>query len=255
MRKIAIARGLTFGTLEAPLMPLSSVGSHPVARGWAVTTGRPMEVVVKRLPPFQLVREVVCNLLADMVGLPVPGAYVLDTRGSDWDGGEHRYVFGTGYEGFSSLLRPARESPAALSSITRWPGFLAAIAFDEWVANEDRTLSNLLFAGQRSFLLIDHGEALPNHMNDDTKLRNRLARHLVASEPSTDRHDLSQRVKAACSDFGSADFAQLRAAAMLGSWNGDPQFSECLRLLQTRLNALPALIEEEFRLGQGQLLA
>ena len=226
-----------------------------MARGWAITTGRPALVVVKRLPRFQLVREVVCSLLAELVGIPVPTPYVLDTQGSEWDEGEPRYVFGTGYEGYSDLLSPARESPVAVQRLLQWPSFLAAVGFDEWIANEDRTLSNLLVAGRRDFLLIDHGEALPNHMGDDTKLRNGLARHLVASESSANRHDLVQSVKAACVHFGAVELAPLETAGMVGSWNGNPEFSACLRLLHRRLSALPALIEEEFRLGQGQLLA
>lgn len=248
-------KALKIGTLEGPMMPVDATASHAVARAWAITTTRPSQVVVKRVPHFQLVREVICNLLAQIVELPVPTPYVLDTRGSDWDDGEHPFAFATDYEGYSSLLGRARQSPSTVQRLAGWPKFHATVAFDEWIANDDRTLSNLLLAGPRNFLLIDHGESLPNHMSDATKFRNGLARHLVASETSTNPHDLARRVKTACAHFGHANFAQLAAASHSGAWDGTPQFAECLRLLEARLNRLPELIEEEFRLGQGQLLA
>ena len=224
-------------------------------RGWAYTTAGIAPVAFKRIPHHQLVREVLCNLLAQMVGLPVPTPCVLDIRESElWDG-EESFVFATSYEGHSDLLQRARLSPTVVSRLVRWPNFLEMIAFDEWIANEDRTLSNLLFAGGREFLLIDHGESLPNYMSKGTKFRNGLARHLIASEPGTTRQSLAQRVKDSCAEFGQLDFRQLETAALLGSWKGNPEFGECVRLLQDRVNELPALIEEEFQVGQAQLLA
>ena len=246
---------MRFGTLEGPIVPLPGRGSQATGRGRANTTAGTELVAFKRIPRHQLVREVLCNLLAQMVGIPVPTPFVLDIRESElWDGAEP-FVFGTRYVGYRDLLQRVRQSPTAVDRLVSWPSFLASVAFDEWIANEDRTLSNLLFAGRREFLLIDHGEALPNRMNEGTKFRNGLARHLIASEPRTPRQSLAQRVKESCAEFGQLDFRQLEIAALLGSWNGNPEFGECLRLLRDRVNELPALIEKEFQVGQAQLLA
>ena len=246
---------IQFGTLEGPLNRLPGPASHVAGRGWARTTAGVVPVVFKRVPHYQLVREVLCNLLAQMVGIPVPMPCVLDIRESElWDGGEP-FVFGTGYARYSNLLQRARHSPEVVNRLVRWPKFLAAIAFDEWIANEDRTPSNLLFVGQREFLLIDHGESLPNYMNKETKFRNGLARHLIASEPRTARQSLANRVKKSCVDFGRLNYQQLEIAPLLGAWKGNPEFEECARLLKDRVNELPALIEKEFHVGQAQLLA
>ena len=150
--------GIGFGTLKSPLLPQSGAGAHMVARGWADTkTGRVL-VVAKRMPRFELVREVVGSLLAQAAGLPTPVPYVLETRGTEWQDNEG-YAFATGYEGHYDLLRTARTSPPVVQGLVRWPHFPCAIAFDEWTANEDRTLSNLLLVGEREYLLIDHGSA------------------------------------------------------------------------------------------------
>ena len=246
---------IQFGTLEGPIVRLPGLGSHMTGRGWARTTGGIVPMAFKHTPHHQLVREVLCNLLAQIVGIPVPTPCVLDIRESELWAGEESFVFGTSYEGYSDLLQRARLSPTVVNRLVRWPNLPAAIAFDEWIANEDRTPSNLLFIGGREFLLIDHGESLPNYMSKGTKFRNGLARHLIASEPGATRQSLAQRVKESCAEFGQLDYRQLETAALLGAWKGDPEFGECMRLLQDRVNELPALIEKEFQVGQAQLLA
>ena len=147
-----------------------------------------------------------CNLLAQAVTLPVPVPYVLDVRQSSWATPNASHVFGTEYGPGRSLMRAARQAPATRSHLLQWPTLLAAIAFDEWIANGDRTASNLLYMGPKDFQLIDHGEALPNRISAKTKLANRLARHLVASEPTAHPQDLSQRVLASCANFGTVNF-------------------------------------------------
>lgn len=131
----------------------------------------------------------------------------------------------------------------------------AAIAFDAWIANEDRTASNLLFAGRRGFLLIDHGDALPNRIREATQVPNGLAKHFVATHSGTSPFELADRIEAAAVSFGQVNFTQLRTAALLGNWEREHLFDPCVDLLTARLNRLPELIEGEFRLGQGQLLA
>lgn len=251
-----MVRNIRIGHLVDPIIPFNN-GSHESARGIANTTAGHTPVVVKRLPHHELVREVLCSLLAQAVDLPVPQPYVLDVRDSSWP--EQRgatHVFGTSYGTGRSWARAARQGPATIANLVAWPKFLAAIAFDEWIANSDRDPGNLLFIGPREFQLIDHGEALPNRLNRaDTKLPNRLARHLAGNHLTANGRKLAQRVLESCANFGTVNFGQIELAALVGAWGGQPEFGEAIRLLKDRLRHLPMLVEEEFRVNQGQLLA
>ena len=80
-------KSIGYGNLEGPFASADAANPRPVVRGWANTGDHVAQVVVKRVAHFELVREVLCNLLAQAVDLPVPTPYVLDTRESDWDGG------------------------------------------------------------------------------------------------------------------------------------------------------------------------
>ena len=246
---------IRYGDLVEPIVPVPN-GSHGAARAMARTTDGFSHVQVKRTSLHELVREVLCSLLAQAVGLPVPVPYVLDARGSSWRTPDASHVFGAGYVAGRSLMRAARQAPATINDLLRWPLLFTAIAFDEWIANGDRTASNLLYMGPREFLLIDHGEALPNSIDrPDTKLGNHLARHLAASDPTAHPQELSQRVLASCANFGTVNFGQIEVAAASPSWGGEGMLRECIRLLGDRIEHLPKLIEEEFRVEQGRLLA
>ena len=262
-----MVENVQYGELMDPLIPVEN-GSHETVLGLAVTTRGNSRVLAKRVPHHELVREVLCNLLAQAVDLPVPMPYVLDIREVEWPMAKSPlrnatprtpvrsdYVFGTLFRQGRNLVRVARQAPGTIDEIVKWAKFLPAIAFDEWIANEDRNASNLLYSGRREFELIDHGEALPNGMGRNTKLANRLARHLVASQSTAHRRDLSQRVLESCSEFGRVNFHQVEVAANARAWGGQPVLEECIRLLEDRLTHLPILIEEEFRVDQGQLLA
>ena len=244
---------IRYGDLLDPLVAVPN-GSHETALARARTSTSISRVLVKRIPLHELVREVLCNLLAQAVGLPVPAPYVLDVRRSSWFTPNARHVFGTDYSPRLSLVRAARQAPATLDYLLQWPSLLATIAFDEWIANSDRTAGNLLYIGPKDFQLIDHGDALPNRIDPTTKLANRLARHLVASSTSVRQQDFARRVLDSCANFGKVDFEQIEEAAMSSSW-GEHMVSECIRLLIDRRTQLPTLIEEEFRVIQGQLLA
>ena len=148
-----------------------------------------------------------------------------------------------------------RQTPTTLTHLLQWPTLLAAIAFDEWIANGDRTASNLLYMGPKDFCLIDHGEALPSGIGPNTKCANRLARHLVASNTAVHPQDLSKRVLDSCANFSTVNFDQIEVAAAAPSWGGEKMMRECIRLLRDRITHLPMLVEEEFRVNQGQLLA
>ena len=129
-----------------------------------------------------------------------------------------------------------------------------AIAFDAWIANEDRTLQNLLFLKKNQFALIDHGEALPDGgTQPDSHCRNLLAKHALQSSPSVNRLDFARRIRSKASRFRDADFSRIVLAALADGWGGNPEFIELCKLLQKRLEHLPELIEAQLETGQSSL--
>ena len=130
-------------------------GSSGVWRCPVIVDDSETTAYVKPIPKYQLVREVVCALVAQAVDLPVASPGVADLDGAEIETSE-RFAFATLPQGLSA--RSMGDDPILRGQLSRWPGLHAAIAFDEWIANPDRTPQNLLFRGTSDFVLIDHGE-------------------------------------------------------------------------------------------------
>ena len=222
-----------------------------LAQGWA--DGVP--IIAKSLPRHELIREVLCNLLAQAVEIPVPECFVVEN--------EHvqpanplikQHWFATQYTGASSFSRVARSNLTQSTDLTKWVHFLPSIGFDTWIGNQDRTMTNLLFEGRNRYSLIDHGEALPQDMRPESRYRNNLAEILIARNKQLSQDNLAEKVKQKIGHFANVDFAQIVIAGLPDGWNGNSEFWNCCQLLRHRAEYLPELIDAVFRTSQGQIL-
>ena len=207
---------------------------------------------VKVIPPYQLVREVVCGLVAQAAELPIvePGVALLDN--ARLEDVESRYAFATlaVHEGANQRIR---DDYVLREQLSRWPDLRKAIAFDSWIANSDRTPANLLFRSPSDFLLIDHGEAIPAGMSADAHVTNRLAQ-LAFFDVSRVEEDLAvQRVQHAAAAFDEVDFEKIAVASLSQGWDGESMLRECCRFLEDRLRYLDDLIVSSFGAGQQSL--
>lgn len=66
------------------------------------------------------------------------------------------------------------------------PGYTDVIGFDEWIANGDRNLGNILWDGQKEFYLIDHGLAM-NEAYFNAFGNKLLSLIVLASNPSSQK--------------------------------------------------------------------
>jgi hypothetical protein len=137
-----------------------------------IESGTSTEAYLKALPQNQLLAEVLCALLGLAAGLPMPPPYLVEDQGgflaSEPDANGYTVFFGSGALEFPSFAHYlAKEIPseetraqAVLTLLATWKHFHAAIAFDEWIANADRHMGNLLYGVADGFTLIDHSHAL-----------------------------------------------------------------------------------------------
>ncbi|MDE0444084.1 MAG: hypothetical protein OXL38_18490 [Gammaproteobacteria bacterium] len=146
-----------------------------------------------------------------------------------------------------------RDDTVLRSQLSRWPSLRAAIAFDEWIANADRTIDNLLFRGASDFVLVDHGEAIPSGMSVDALTVNQLARLVYPEVNRDEEHTAIQQVRQAAWAFDQVDFDQIKVASHARWWGGEQMLGECCRFLEDRRGHLDGLINELFGVGQQTL--
>lgn len=61
-----------------------------------------------------------------------------------------------------------------LNILSDWPDINRAIGFDEWIANGDWHIGNILFDGANQFYLIDHNLDMRQPLSPDTPINNYL---------------------------------------------------------------------------------
>ncbi len=105
---------------------------------------------------FLVPNEYICNQLAQFLGLPVPVGYLVNHKGEVY--------FCSGHAFGDTIERPPLRRSQSQEIIENRPHEAAGcLAFDCWIANEDRNAGNIvcedIFQGTE-FRMIDHGEAL-----------------------------------------------------------------------------------------------
>lgn len=120
--------------------------------------------------PRQAIAELIASQLGRALGLSIPQPFlvVVDRSllpvSSKFHGAGLTWAFASAQAGetpvsFARLIN--REAHGALHLLETWPQADSTAAFDEWLANTDRNLGNIMYDGHgRTFWLIDHGRAL-----------------------------------------------------------------------------------------------
>ena len=153
-------------------------------------------------------RQAIAELAAAQLGraieinIPEPFLVLVDTTllppESKYHGTRHRWAFASDQAGktpvsFARLVKD--DSPGANQLFSTWKGLDDTAAFDEWLANTDRNLGNILYDGHgRTFWLIDHGRALTGEYwpvygidNPNVDVENLLLDYIGKTAPSDSR--------------------------------------------------------------------
>lgn len=232
-------------------------GAEPVKHGvhevWHATVkvsrNKSVRAFVKRCPPRELVIEVIASLIGRSLGLPLPiPILVLVHPGRiaqlDLDGPE--LFFGSQSQNepdLSQILQDNGDERSLMQRLKSWPHAVFGGCFDEWIANEDRNLQNMLYDGGKNFVLIDHGKAIPEGLEPVKPTSKNLLLQLSNSRSlSGVRHKVNEKgaqfIKE-CNDLSLEDVLQSVANSI--GW-AEAYTSEVGDFLQRRLPELGEII-------------
>lgn len=134
--------------------------------------GEIIPVYLRLAEPKPLVAELLCGVIARLLGLPAPEAFVVIIEPGQLAGSKlahqtmRQLCVGTrdiGGTTFTQLLR--EDSETAQAMIKAWEHLIPVTALDEWLANPDRNLDNILYVAQ-TLHIIDHAEAFGGTCRD-----------------------------------------------------------------------------------------
>lgn len=183
-----------------------------------------LSAYIKLLPDRQLVNELFASVLGRLVGLPVPRGFLVEIRRTDYPDSPLMIALGlSAAPAFaveaiacpSALRRLDLQSVAARERLLRaWPHWYSAAAFDDWIANADRHLGNLLVGAPGEAWLIDHSHAFTGDKWQAVNLRpnvvtvNQLCQAMGAWLNPSEKARAMQACHAAIQHFSSVDAVQ-----------------------------------------------
>jgi hypothetical protein len=134
---------------------------------------------------------------------------------------------------FAQLLND--DADAALPLLRYWPELGKVVAFDEWLANLDRNLSNLIYVAQ-TLHIIDHAEALggsgrtlfPLAKLTQAQFGNKLAGILQAFSASNRSQMLSDIGQWLDDNVAALDIANVIQNAGTAQWNKPEENQELI---------------------------
>jgi hypothetical protein len=116
-------------------------------------------------PDPSLLAEVVCGVLARALQLPAPDVYLVQVPPGTMPRSRFTHAktstlcVGTQDIGGNTFAQLLDEDPEAVAPLLRdWTALASVTAFDEWLANPDRNMGNLLYVAQ-TIHIIDHAQA------------------------------------------------------------------------------------------------
>lgn len=219
--------------------------------GIALTTDGERRLYIKRARPYELLSECLCAVIGSEIGLNIPKAYLVQDP-LEWIGGG--ILIGSEDAGAPSLKQYLRQGDRAVQvAITRWGGLREAALFDEWTANPDRNLGNLLWDGADGWLLIDHARALgtwpPWHLVPPVNIE--TANQLMNVLSQIERDLAPLRLSKQATPFGlkcsQIDTDQVLQAARCEELRLGERARLALCFLQGRIPMLPQLMARHGR--------
>lgn len=225
----------------------------------------PVPVYLRVCKAMPLVAELLCGIFARHLNLPAPEVFVVLVEkftlpGSDMlDPANRHLCVGTldiGGNTFSQLID--ERSDYAKRMLTQWQHLLPVTVLDEWLANTDRNLGNILYVAQ-TLHIIDHAEAFGGSHRSlfpladltEDPLTNKLAAWLPGNTPAERQALLDRAHQWLVTNAGSLDIADLVASAGLDRWQSNAEEVELVNFISNRLKITHHLLCS--RLGHPQL--
>jgi hypothetical protein len=225
-------------------------------------TDESFPVYLRITAPTPLVAELLCAVIARMLGLPAPEAFVVAVPPGVLTGSNavaNMLYVGTldvGGSTFSQLLRA--DSVSASNILRKWEHLVPVTVLDEWLANPDRNWGNILYVAN-TLHIIDHAEAFGGRSRNlfdladlaEDQLTNKLAVFLTDSNTAQRQSYLTKAKEWLTFTAGALDINVAIAIAQVTRWQTPEQEAELVQFITNRIKITHRLLCN--RLGHPQL--
>jgi hypothetical protein len=151
-----------------------------------------------------------------------------------------------------SMAKPIRSLETLFELMERLKVSDLACAFDEWIANDVRSPSDILISPESRVFLIDHEAAMREGLRPDESTTNWLAARLLERIKDDDRPLLLKRIRGRLAALMRVDLGAAPLAAQY-SQDGVAVYTTLVHFLRERLQHLDQLLSERIVPEQSYL--
>ena len=216
---------------------------------------------VKDLAPKELLNELLGASIGCSLGLPMPAAYlaIASEDQGPWkhspviDNNGHRLLFATiAVDSPRQMLFHYKNLGHAITRrLIDWPHFEGMIAFDEWLANVDRHLGNILVSGDGAFWLIDHSHLLSSNEWEADKIKqsasasfiNKIADWIKGLVSEHERNAIQADAQSACIKHSEIDLRSVMSSFPLNDLFPADDLDAAMSFLSGRVSHTAGLIQ------------
>ncbi|NIF23075.1 HipA family kinase [Candidatus Pantoea multigeneris] len=214
-------------------------------------------VFAKIIDPREICVEAFCAILGRELGIPIPKPYLIladDTTLDIIPPGKNALMFGSEDAAYPSFRRYA-DCRQSYEKLQNFKASLDVGVFDEWIANHDRNVGNILYDGGDDFLFIDHGLALPESLPaDQPALDNNILRALFSIKTELDKfRDLRTASQMIAPMYRALNLEGVMSSAQATMYVPDAVIAQILAFLTDRLLSIETLIRSRLRISQSDM--
>lgn len=192
------------------------------------------------------------------MGLPIPKPIIVKVTAEslldDMPNGATSLAFGSLDAGYPSFRRHLN-NPSSQAVLAEFNKSFDVGVFDEWIANADRNVGNILFDGGKSFFFIDHELSIPESMSfDEAASDNQLIRCLYSLKSEFEKHKLKRDVQLNIAPlYSEIPFALLSEMTYATSYLEESVVIDIINFLNARISLLDKLMSSRLSINQMEM--
>jgi len=212
---------------------------------------------VKKIPFRELYIESLCALLGKNIGLPIPQPYIVKVTHECFSEIPERQfclAFGSEDAGYPSFRRYA-QSEEAFEKLKEFSKTTDIGIFDEWIANYDRNLGNILYDGTDTFSFIDHEHALPVALQpSEPASDNQILRAIYSIKSEFEKFSLCKKLNENILPlYSSLQLDNLLEKTLATHYIDSKTATDIIFFLHQRIDCLNNLVKLRVQLKQMEL--
>ncbi|MCK4843199.1 MAG: hypothetical protein KAT04_15165 [Methylococcales bacterium] len=212
---------------------------------------------VKQVSPRNLYIECICAIVGRSLGLSIPKPLIVKVTSDNFKSipdGQFALAFGSEDADYPSFRRYA-QSEEALGKLKEYSKTIDVGVFDEWVANWDRNIGNILYDGGNSFSFIDHENAIDVSVAEDEPARaNQIIDIIYTVKSEFEKFKLSRDVQTSIiPPYNELPFSILSEKTYASSYLSDEEVLSVISFLENRVQYLDTLFRKRLRLQQQEM--